>query len=311
MSVPLLEINGANRAFAQRSALAHVDLRLQAGEVVALLGPNGAGKTTLMRAIAGRLRLDAGSVQVLGRDPYREPAARNALGIVPQTIALYRGLSARENLDVFARLMGLKGVAVAEAVDAALRRAGLVDRAADTLLNLSGGMQRRLNIVAATLHGPSLLLLDEPTVGVDRDARERIHSLLRELKEAGMGILVSTHDFGQAAAVADRVVFMHAGAVLADGPIDELIAGIYGGDKELAVTLSSPADADQTALLSSLHLFPVADDRHWSGPLPGGAAALPGIEQQLLNAGLQVAEISLRQPGLESVYIHLMQQAQS
>ena len=152
MSATILEIANASRAFADRAALHDVSLQVAAGEIVALLGPNGAGKTTLMRAIAGRLRLDSGSVRVLGLDPYTSDAARAALGIVPQSIALYPQLTVRQNLDVFARLSGLKKQAMAAAIDAALTRAALTDRADERLTTLSGGMQRRLNIVAGTLH---------------------------------------------------------------------------------------------------------------------------------------------------------------
>jgi ABC-2 type transport system ATP-binding protein len=309
MTPSLLEISAARRDFADRAALQDVSLTLAAGDMVALLGPNGAGKTTLMRAIAGRLRLESGTVKVCGKDPNREPEARSALGLVPQNIALYPNLSARENLDVFARLMGVKGAAVAAAVDEALMRAGLVDRQHDLLTELSGGMQRRLNIVAATLHKPQLLLLDEPTVGVDRDARERVHSLLRGLRNAGMGILISTHDFDQAAAIGDRVVFMHAGRILADGKIADLVAKIFGQMKELAVSLAVMPAAAHVGILQQLGLHPVGDDFHWSGPLSGGAAALPGVETRLVAAGMEVDELRLRQPGLESVYTQLMHEA--
>ena len=133
MSATILEIANASRAFADRTALHDVSLQVAAGEIVALLGPNGAGKTTLMRAIAGRLRLDSGSVRVLGLDPYTSAAARAALGIVPQSIALYPQLTVRQNLDVFARLSGLKQQAMAAAIDAALTRAALTDRADERL----------------------------------------------------------------------------------------------------------------------------------------------------------------------------------
>ena len=223
MSATILEVKDARRSFIDRQALTDVSLIVDAGEIVALLGPNGAGKTTLMRAIAGRLQLDEGRVSVAGLDPVADSAARQALGVVPQTIALYPQLTARQNLDVMARLGGLKGDAVKAAVDEALTRAALTDRADDRLTALSGGMQRRLNIVAGALHRPKLLLLDEPTVGVDMHSRESIHALLRVLRDTGIGILFSTHDFDQAAEVADRAAFMAQGRLLLEGPVSELI----------------------------------------------------------------------------------------
>ena len=155
MSATVLEIRNSRRAFADLQALHDVSLDVGEGEIVALLGPNGAGKTTLMRAIAGRLQLDSGSVRIMGLNPFTDSAARRALGIVPQTIALYSHLTARQNLDVLARLSGLKGKSIEAAVDEALVRAGLQDRADEQLTSLSGGMQRRLNIVAGAPSYPS------------------------------------------------------------------------------------------------------------------------------------------------------------
>ncbi len=305
MSNPVLQISQARRAFADRQALQDVSLTVEAGEIVALLGPNGAGKTSLMRAATGRLRLGSGEVALAGMNPYKDAAARQALGIVPQTIALYPQLTARENLDIFARLMGLKGRSTDDAVDKALERAGLTDRAADQISELSGGMQRRLNIVAGTLHNPSLLLLDEPTVGVDLTARQRIHDLLAELRASGMAILFSTHDFDQASAVADRVVFMDAGKVLLEGRVTDLIRNVFGGNKELVVSLARAAENARETLLRELQLNPLQDRMTWSGPLEGGVEALADIERRFTAAGLEVAELSLREPGLHSVYMQV------
>ncbi|MEE4184316.1 MAG: ABC transporter ATP-binding protein, partial [Gammaproteobacteria bacterium] len=198
MSGPVLELAGARCTLGQRQALDGVDLSVNAGELVALLGPNGAGKTTLLRACSGRIRLSAGTARVAGRNPATDPAARRALGIVPQNIALYPQLAAQDNLSVFAQLAGLRGAARRAAVARALQRAGLQARAGELVKNLSGGMQRRLNIVAGALHEPRLLLLDEPTVGVDPAARESIHALLEKLRADGMGLLLTTHDLEQA-----------------------------------------------------------------------------------------------------------------
>jgi ABC-2 type transport system ATP-binding protein len=302
MSEPVLEVTSARRAFADHAALQDVSLQLAAGELLVLLGPNGAGKTTLMRAIAGRLRLDGGSVRVAGGDPASEPEVRRVLGIVPQTIALYPHLTAEENLDVFARLMGLKGGAVAEALDLGLARAGLEERRRNLLTELSGGMQRRLNIVAGTLHNPSLLLLDEPTVGVDIAARERIHNLLRRLRDAGMAIMLSTHDFEQATGVADRVAFMRAGRLVGQGTQAELVEQTFGSAKEILITVSEPRHEE---LMLSLGLKPLPGKLQWSGPLVGGAAELPVVEARLSEEGVHVVEIRVREPGLESVYRQL------
>ena len=305
MVTPILEIRAACRDFDDRKALQSVDLEVAAGEIVALLGPNGAGKTSLMRSVSGRLRLDSGTVRVCGHDPYKETAVRQSIGIVPQTIALYPQLSIRENLEVFARLAGLAGDQVGAAIASALQRAGLADRSGDKLGDLSGGMQRRINIVAGTLHAPQLLLLDEPTVGVDLSSRQRIHDLLADLRSSGMAILVSTHDFDQAAAVAGRVVFMSGGKVLMEGRVDELITSVFGVAKELCISLAVAPDAADEQLLRQLKLTPLQDRMAWSGPVEAGVAAMPEIEQSLETAGLRVTQMMLREPGLQSVYMHL------
>ena len=299
---PLLEIRDACRGFRSRRALQSVSLRLAAGEMLALLGPNGAGKTTLMRAVTGRLALDSGSVRIAGLDPRRDPAARVKLGIVPQAIALYPHLTVRENLDVFARLLGLKGAAVGQAVERALHRARLADRAGELLPQLSGGMQRRLNIVAGTLHEPRLLLLDEPTVGVDMHAREAIHTLLHELRDAGMAIMISTHDFDQATDVADRAAFMAEGRLLEDGPIGELLARYFGTAKEGMVTLVEAATPEVADILTSAGLKPVEAERVWAGPVTGGYTAFAALEAKLEATGVHVDELRLREPHLGAVF---------
>ena len=162
--VPPLEVRGARRAFGADRGLDGVDLRLERGEIYGLLGPNGAGKTSLVRALCGRLRLDAGSVRVFGRDA-QDAEARRGLGLVPQQIALYPELTVAENLELLGRLAGLPAGEAGPAVKDALGWIGLADRAASLVATLSGGQQRRVNLAAATLHRPAVLLLDEPTVG--------------------------------------------------------------------------------------------------------------------------------------------------
>ena len=166
-------------------------------------------------------------------------------------------------------------------------------------------MQRRLNIIAGTLHSPALMLLDEPTVGVDIAARERIHNLLRRLRDAGMGILLSTHDFDQAAGIADRVAFMRDGCLVAQGAPADLIHEAFGNTKELVMALPDAASNDNSDVLTALGLRPLAGGMLWSGPLAGGAAELPAIEERLAAAGIRVAEVRVREPGLESVYRQL------
>jgi ABC-2 type transport system ATP-binding protein len=302
---PLLEVRGVERAFNGRPALRGVDLCLRRGEIYGLLGPNGAGKTSLVRAICGRLRLDGGSVRLRGRDPARRPEARRRLGLVPQDVALYSDLTARENLEVFGRLLGLASREARSSAANALETIGLADRADDRLATLSGGMRRRVNIAAGILHRPEVLLLDEPTVGVDPSAREAIHDLLRRLWKDGLAILLTTHDLDQAEELAHRVGLLVEGRIRAEGPPETLIRETFGESKEVAVVLSGPLAADGRALLEDAGLEPVGDGTTWIGPLGGGLDAFSDLGQRLSEAGVAVGELRVREPGLRGVYFRL------
>jgi len=189
-----LRATQAFKCFGTTQALNGAEITLERGQMLLLLGPNGAGKTTLIRAIAGRVRLDRGDIELLGHKIIG-PAdlARRSLGVVPQDIALYPLLTASENLEVFASFHGLKGAALKDSVGAALNWSDLAERANESIKTFSGGMKRRLNIACGTLHKPEVLLLDEPTVGVDPQSRERIWEMLEKLKQSGTSLVLTTH----------------------------------------------------------------------------------------------------------------------
>ena len=223
----VLEIDGLARRYGEQDALRGVSLALQARECLGLLGPNGAGKTTLVRAIAGRVRPDAGSITLLGHT--LEPGARagrESLGVVPQEIALYPLLTASENLEVFGALQGVRGAELAERVEWGLAFSGLESRRNDRVESFSGGMKRRLNIGCSVLHRPQVLLLDEPTVGVDPQSRERIWHMLDELRAAGTSIVLTTHQLDEAETQCDRIVIIDHGQVIAMGTLAELVDSI-------------------------------------------------------------------------------------
>ena len=223
----VLEIDGLARRYGEQDALRGVSLALHAGECLGLLGPNGAGKTTLVRAIAGRVRPDAGTITLLGRT--LQPGARagrESLGVVPQEIALYPLLTAAENLEVFGALQGVHGPALAERVEWGLVFSGLESRRDDRVEAFSGGMKRRLNIACSVLHRPEVLLLDEPTVGVDPQSRARIWHMLDELRAAGTSIVLTTHQLDEAETQCDRIVIIDHGQIIAQGTLAELVAAI-------------------------------------------------------------------------------------
>jgi ABC-2 type transport system ATP-binding protein len=282
----ILTVDGARKRFGETEALAGADLELRQGEWLALLGPNGAGKTTLVRAVAGRVRLDAGELHLEGVALDSSPAsdeARRSLGVVPQAIALYPLLTARENLRAFGGLYGLRGSELGERVASALEWTGLSDRAREPIKHFSGGMQRRLNIACGVLHRPRVLLLDEPTVGVDPQSRERIWEMLTELHAEGTSLLLTTHQLDEAQRVAERIAILDHGRLIASGTLDELLAQTVGADRRVKVRLR-----DQSTVARSLSDL---------------ATGLPTLIDEFGAQGIE--DLHVEAPSLQDVFLHL------
>ena len=229
----MIRIEQAHKRYGATQALAGLDLEIRPGEVFGLLGPNGAGKSTCMNLIAGVLPPDSGTVRVLGDDPCRA-AVRSRIGLAPQALSLYAELTGRENLEFFGRLYGLSGTRLRTRVDAALGFVLLAERQRDRVGGYSGGMQRRLNIAAALVHEPELMLLDEPTVGVDPQSRNAIFDHVLALKAAGKTVLYTTHYMEEAARLCDRIAIMDHGRVLALGTLEQRLRE-HGGPSTLVV----------------------------------------------------------------------------
>lgn len=300
---PLVVVRGATLNYRDRRVLDGIDLELCAGRTVALLGPNGAGKTSLMRLVAGRLAPQAGSVRIAGCDPFATHAARRAIGWVPQDIALYPRLTVAENLDVFARLAGLGRTARRTAVAEALDLMDIAEVAGRPVGLLSGGYQRRVNIAASLMARPRLVLLDEPTQGVDLHARAAIHAVLERLRREGAALLVATHDFAEAERLADRAAFLAHGRIVREGALPDLLARLRDGAPEHEIALSSPAMGPAEAALRRAGFGPADTGLTWralpsAGPRPDAAALLTTLRAE----GVPVAEIRIRAPGLEAVY---------
>jgi ABC-2 type transport system ATP-binding protein len=222
---PLVSAKGVVKRFGSLTALDGVSLDIAPGEFFGLLGPNGAGKSTFMSLIAGLRPLDGGTLTVDGAGVAAGSArARRSLGLVPQHIALYTDLSAERNLRIFGELYGLRGSALGRRIDRALEAVQLADRRKDLVKTFSGGMQRRLNLAAALLHEPKLLLCDEPTVGVDPQSRNAIFDFLQELNRGGLTVIYSTHYMEEATRLCSRIGIIDHGKILALGTIDELLA---------------------------------------------------------------------------------------
>lgn len=230
----LASLKSVRKSYGSREALRGLDLELHPGEILALLGPNGAGKSTTMGVLAGLVEADSGDVTLFGGLRPSDPAARARVGIAPQDLALYGRLTAEENLRFFAQIAGLRGGTVDARVEDCLRLAGLLDRRADRVEGFSGGMARRLNLACAVAHEPELLLLDEPTVGVDPQSRAHLLASLAALRAEGRAIVYSTHYMEEVERLCDRIAIVDHGVVLATGTLDELVAA-HGGEARTIV----------------------------------------------------------------------------
>jgi ABC-2 type transport system ATP-binding protein len=299
---PILTVTGAVHAYGGKPVLRGVDLNLWPGEIYALLGPNGAGKTTLIRTLCGRIRPDGGGVLLNGRDPARVPAARAGLGLVPQEVALYPNLTVAENIETFAALAGAPRAGMAAAVRRALELTRTVDRAHVPVKHLSGGYQRRANIAAAIVHEPSLLILDEPTVGVDLDAREAVDAVIRGLRDLGVAILMTTHDLDQAGALADRVGFLREGQMVLEGEPKALVAEAFGEQMEILVHLSEEIDTAGEIRLAGEGLERTRRAHVWTRLDADGYAAAGRLDKRLRKVGLTPREIRVREPSLANLF---------
>jgi ABC-2 type transport system ATP-binding protein len=299
---PLLCATGVVKRFGSVTALDGVSLDIAPGEFFGLLGPNGAGKSTFMSLVCGLRPLDAGSLTVDGAGSAAGSApARRSLGLVPQHIALYRHLSAERNLRIFGGLYGLRGPALRERVEHALEAVQLADRRKDLVLAFSGGMQRRLNLAAALLHRPKLLLCDEPTVGVDPQSRNAIFEYLLELNRGGLTVIYSTHYMEEATRLCSRIGIIDHGRILALGTIDELLARLPF-EEEVRFP-SSPETNALSAELAANGEVATVDGVHRFRPRTGYAmSAFYALTEE---HGLPPRLFTSQRPTLEALFLQL------
>jgi len=303
----MLEVNSIRKTYGAVTAADNITFRARQGETLGLLGPNGAGKTTTVSIIAGLLRPDSGQVLIAGRPlgGDADPAKRN-IGLVPQDIGLYGELSARENLVLFATLYGLGGAPRKRAIDGALGLVGLSDRGKDPVKTFSGGMKRRLNLAAALLHDPQLLLLDEPTVGVDPQSRNAIFDNLETLKKRGKTLLYTTHYMEEAERLCDRLVIIDRGKVVADDTLDGLHR-LMPATNLLIVDLDAAADGFPLAELQGLPEVQSAEVRgkELKVGLRDLSSESPKVLQWLADRGWKFQHVSSERATLETVFLTL------
>ena len=302
----VLEARGLRKAFKDLVAVKDVSFHIAEGETYGLLGPNGAGKTTTISMVCGLLERDAGEVQVDGREiTTRSTDAKAAIGYVPQDIAIYPDLTARENLVFFGSLYGMAGKELAARVDEVLETIGLSERAKDRSAEFSGGMKRRLNIGIGLLHKPRLLMLDEPTVGVDPQSRNAILESVEQLSAEGMAVLYTTHYMEEAERLCDRVAIIDEGEIKAEGTRAELVRLVGERDK---VRLG--ASGNLAGALPALQAVPGVESASvGEGRIDliaeGADRALPRLLQAATGAGLSVHSVEVEEPNLEAVFLHL------
>ena len=290
---PLIEIEDAYLAYGEMPALAGLTLELHAGELLGLLGPNGAGKTSLINCIAGRKRIQRGQIRIA-----HEGHLSDHLGIVPQEIALYPDLTVLQNLNAFGRLQGLSGGLLNQRIAEALSWAALEQRYQALVSTLSGGMQRRLNIACSVLHQPKILLLDEPTVGIDPQSRERIYKMLESLLELGTAILLTTHQLDEAQTRCDRIAIIDGGRIVDTGTFDELLQRTIGTAQHITLRFTEA----QARVPSPLQLD--ASGLEAFGYLQS-SKQLPRLLSYFAINRVAIARMMLREPTLQNLFLHL------
>lgn len=298
----MLAITSLTKRYDKLTALDDVSLSLQPGEFLGLLGPNGAGKSTLMSLVAGLKRADSGSITLNGSlATAHSSEVRRQLGFVPQNLALYDDLTAEENLRVFGELFGLDRTTLDARIDEGLKAVGLDDRRRERTKIFSGGMKRRLNLIAALLHRPKLLLCDEPTVGVDPQSRNAIFEFLQQRNAEGLTIIYSTHYMEEATRLCSRIAIIDHGKILADGTVDGLLNHLPSSEQ-----LRLPKSDSTTAALPDLAPFgPITstDEGHIIGLKPD--AKLSAVFATLEKHQVPTNACRLTRPGLEDVFLHL------
>jgi ABC-2 type transport system ATP-binding protein len=301
----LIEVRDLQKSYGDLIAVDRISFSAQAGTVFGLLGPNGAGKSTTISCLSGLLKPTAGSIRVGGFDLSSDAIkAKTSLGIVPQELAIYEDLSARDNLAYWGAAYGLKGNGLKQRVDHVLNRIGLTDRANDLPKQYSGGMKRRLNFGCGLVHEPAVLLLDEPTVGVDPQSRERLFDLVREEKAKGTCVLYTTHYMEEAEKLCDELVIIDHGKIIAGGSLAELRAE-FGGNDIIQLTGSfEPSSVEP--VIAGLNAEPLSISTEvLMIAITDGAGVLPEVLQAISATGAEIRDTRLSEPNLESLFLKL------
>ncbi len=303
--MPLLQTSRLVKRFGDLVAVGGVSFEVRAGELYGLLGPNGAGKTTTLSVACGLLKPDEGEILVDGRNFWSDPtAARRIMGVVPQEIALYEELSGRENLEFWGRVAGLSPADARARAGELLEALNLVDRGGDAVKKYSGGMKRRINLGCALMHRPRLILLDEPTVGIDPQARSAILDFIRGLVADGVSVLYTTHYLEEAESLCHRIGIIDHGKLLAEGSLDELRQSL--GDTHLYVIEGKLGDADPATWPDFTGHFQIVQRSAGQLVVSAQGRRDPSADlKALLALPVAIENVTFKRPSLNDVFLRL------
>jgi ABC-2 type transport system ATP-binding protein len=318
----ILEVKNLVKKYGDLTAVKGISFDIQKGEIFSLLGPNGAGKTTTISMISGLLEPTSGDASIGGYSITRQPLeAKGLLGVVPQEIALYPTLNARQNLEFFGRMYGLRGKDLTHRIDAMLDFVELSDRQSDRIETFSGGMKRRINIAAGLLHDPQVIYMDEPTVGIDPQSRRRILDTVKQLREQrGMTVLYTTHLMEEAQELSDRVGIIDHGEIIAVGTPGDLILQVGEQDRLIfkvgqAVVSNETLAQIRTSVegVTQAIFDPPGEEGENKTNASGlmvinakrGRKAMPFILRLADETGIQIESVEVHEPDLEAVFLHL------